>query len=608
MRSFRRIVPCLLACGLLSAVGCAPQGLYVSPGGSDENPGTWARPLRTIGRAAELIEPGQTCYIRGGTYRETVRPARSGEPSAPIVFEAFRNERVIISGCDVVDNWARQDADRWTAPLEGEVHAVFADGRLLPRARHPNHSGNLFRPDLLAMQATPEKVSAQSGLDQPAGTWDGATLWGIDKQRGWVAHTYKVAGSRPGELHFDPPRKGWWNNGAGRGYLFDAPAAMDAPGEWLHRGGTLRLIPPEDAPRETTVEVARRRWAFDLSGRRHVQVKGVRIRAAGVNGASAENCRLEDIHARWVNLNQFIRGGFNRDKAVSAESEGLGIVLGGRGNVLIDSTVAHSWGDGVTVFGHGNRVENCIVRNVNYSASDCAPVSVTGTGHVITRSTLHHGGRSIVVHRYLQEGRITHNHMHDAGMMSRDLGMTYTYHTDGNGTEIAYNVIHSNHAEGFGCVGIYLDDWSRRHVVHHNVVYGVSEAVATNPPKSLDNLIINNTLDGFRASLSFSTQRPQTMTGTRVANNIFTHRCMDVEKYGGRTDHNLRRGTDPRFVDAKAGDYRLRDGSPAIDAGVEIPPYTDGFLGSAPDQGAYEHGKSRWRAGAGEEVLRKAGD
>ena len=38
-------------------------------------------------------------------------------------------------------------------------------------------------------------------------------------------------------------------------------------------------------------------------------------------------------------------------------------------------------------------------------------------------------------------------------------------------------------------------------------------------------------------------------------------------------------------------DFRLREGSAAIDAGCELPTLTDGFVGNAPDLGAYERGK-----------------
>ena len=49
--------------------------------------------------------------------------------------------------------------------------------------------------------------------------------------------------------------------------------------------------------------------------------------------------------------------------------------------------------------------------------------------------------------------------------------------------------------------------------------------------------------------------------------------------------------SDPtRVVDVDSVDLRLRKGAVAIDAGIELPSITDGFLGSAPDLGAYEYG------------------
>jgi hypothetical protein len=49
--------------------------------------------------------------------------------------------------------------------------------------------------------------------------------------------------------------------------------------------------------------------------------------------------------------------------------------------------------------------------------------------------------------------------------------------------------------------------------------------------------------------------------------------------------------TDPQHVyKTDDFDFRLKPGSPAIDAGVELPGVTDGFTGHAPDLGAYETG------------------
>ena len=37
---------------------------YVSPAGSDDNPGTLARPFKTVQQCANLVQPGSTCWLR----------------------------------------------------------------------------------------------------------------------------------------------------------------------------------------------------------------------------------------------------------------------------------------------------------------------------------------------------------------------------------------------------------------------------------------------------------------------------------------------------------------------------------------------------------------
>lgn len=46
--------------------------IYVAPNGDDSNPGTIDRPLLTIQKAQELVNPGDTVFIRGGLYK--IRP------------------------------------------------------------------------------------------------------------------------------------------------------------------------------------------------------------------------------------------------------------------------------------------------------------------------------------------------------------------------------------------------------------------------------------------------------------------------------------------------------------------------------------------------------
>ena len=49
---------------------------------------------------------------------------------------------------------------------------------------------------------------------------------------------------------------------------------------------------------------------------------------------------------------------------------------------------------------------------------------------------------------------------------------------------------------------------------------------------------------------------------------------------------------DPLFTNAAGNDFSLLAGSPMIDKGAVIPGITDGYVGAAPDIGAYERGGS----------------
>lgn len=75
-----------------------PGVYYVSPDGFDSNPGTLSQPWRTIQRAAGQLAPGETVFIRDGTYSEQITPEQSGTAGQPIVYAAYAGETPVIDG------------------------------------------------------------------------------------------------------------------------------------------------------------------------------------------------------------------------------------------------------------------------------------------------------------------------------------------------------------------------------------------------------------------------------------------------------------------------------------------------------------------------------
>ncbi|HSW49627.1 MAG TPA: DUF1565 domain-containing protein, partial [Bryobacteraceae bacterium] len=75
-----------------------------SAAADDSGPGTKERPFRTIGKAAEVLQPGERVVIAGGVYRELMSPPRGGSgPDKMISYEAAPGAKVFVRGSAVLD-------------------------------------------------------------------------------------------------------------------------------------------------------------------------------------------------------------------------------------------------------------------------------------------------------------------------------------------------------------------------------------------------------------------------------------------------------------------------------------------------------------------------
>jgi len=71
---------------------------------SDTGPGTQQQPFRTIGKAADVLQPGERVVIAEGVYREVVQPRRGGTgPEQMISYEAAEGAKVVIRGSEVLN-------------------------------------------------------------------------------------------------------------------------------------------------------------------------------------------------------------------------------------------------------------------------------------------------------------------------------------------------------------------------------------------------------------------------------------------------------------------------------------------------------------------------
>ncbi|MBI1335725.1 MAG: DUF1565 domain-containing protein [Phycisphaera sp.] len=404
---------------------------FVAPNGSDENAGTQAAPFKTIQKAASIMQPGDRCLIREGTYRETVTPAHSGKDNAPITFEAFKDEKVTVSGADVITGpWKAYKADIVTAPMPWTLgpgrDMVFVNGKVVIQGRQPNtHTaanrvGNRqaapFNPpdidlppmwmtlgDFVVTLNSPDITSTSDLNQDQEDYWKGALYVGWHEW-GWCTQSAEVESSRKGVITVKNKTEQWWHpDFAPRyrfnhhvGYLTGHLNAVDVPGEWHNQDGQLYLIPPDGLdPSKNVVEAKKRQLAFDLTDRDFIVLKGLRIFASSVTMNNANNCVIDSCRMSFVSHyttfqdagNGYIDGdwGYGRlkkDQSVREEpgppQRGeVGVYVGGKDNVIKNSVIKYSAGAGVFLAGLRTTVTNNIIHDCGYAGTYVGCVYIT---------------------------------------------------------------------------------------------------------------------------------------------------------------------------------------------------------------------------------------
>lgn len=574
---------------------------YVALYGDDDHDGlTLQRPFRTIGRAAQAMKAGDTCFIRSGTYRETVVPACSGQEGAPVRFEAYRNDRVVVSGCDEIAAWTHHEGSVYKGKIDwdlgdGSATLVYFDEELGAEAQWPNMSDRLDRSQYARVDAATNAYPTGTLFDEelkafPDGYWDGAMVACVNGV-GYFMSTAKVTGFKAGTLHHDQwvsSAEHYHTKPGDLYFITRTLRALDTEKEWYYDPAERMLYviaPGGNHPSAHAVEVKRRDYAFDLRRKQHVHVVGIDCRGATITTEEACHCLI--AKSRLYGLDR----AFGYRQSIYGRTRG--VALGGTENVLRDCEISHFEGNGITVSGERNAVLNCYIHDGNFEASYASMIWLRGAEHTVSRCTIARGGRTSISGVF-SRSTIAYCDISFANALTKDSGMIYLFNHDFDQTQIHHNWLHDNLSDHLS-FGFYMDAWTSGISFFRNVIWNIPErGMVLNRPIQRT-LIYNNTF--YRKAIADSSVFClDDMYGTHMANNLFADG--EIRRWGGHSivSHN-RFDSDPRFIDAERGDFRLRADSPVIGQGVHIPGVTDGYRGAAPDVGAYEFGGEAWVPG-----------
>jgi hypothetical protein len=347
----RLAVACLLSlaclCNLLQGAE-----IYVSPSGSDRNPGTREQPLQSLAAAqraarvaAKEARAAMQVWFLQGTYplAETIvfGPEDSGTAEQPVVYAAAPGEEVVISGgTEVRLEWKpyRDHIMQAKTADDFDTDQLFVDGKLQQMARYPNFNPAAAYWDGYAADAiSPARVARWA---DPAGGFIHASHGAM-----WGSLHFRITGKdKDGKLLYEG---GWQNNrptGMHGEYRFveNIFEELDAPGEWFldHKSHTLYFYPPEGLDlAHATVEGVRLKHLIEFHGTqqrpvRFVLLKGLTIehaartfmdtrepllrsdwriyRGGAVLFTGCEDCSLQDCTLTQLGGNAVFLSNYNR--------------------------------------------------------------------------------------------------------------------------------------------------------------------------------------------------------------------------------------------------------------------------------------------------------
>ncbi|HVU34687.1 MAG TPA: right-handed parallel beta-helix repeat-containing protein [Opitutaceae bacterium] len=617
---------CLIVPALILSTARAAN-YYVGPTGDDQAAGTSpAAAFHTIARAVAAAQPGDTCWLAGGIYREAVSLTRSGTPGKPITLAAMPGQVPVLEGTDPVDGrWQRSANGVWQVTVADPVPALFCDGAMMTEARWPNCTW-AQNWDPARKWALTDAASALGRIQSAAIARAGINLSGglvyLKLSKGNGCYTRRITAHQAGSptvawdasgLPSGPPAREWHEDAlpariakfgfANNRFFVVAAGALDAPEEWWYDAAshTLRFIAPDRGdPQSHRVAIQRRVHALEGAGVSDLVIRGLRFHACNLQFTGAHRIDVEDCRFDYPAM---LRE-FPDESAFKRTYQPLRIE--GDNDAIRHCAVAWALDAGLEVRGDGNLVEDCVVHDVNLDGRHPGGAITSWGANTVRRCTVYNCGGVGIFLAGKGPARADHNHVFNSGLYCVDVSAFYIPTGEQmSGTVVAYNWLHDHHGMGFR-----VDQFGRDITFHHNLVWntiagckfegtaltGYQNTVLADNPAVPFMVVFDPGADiphwRIQDNVAYAYVNRESF---RVVENPTIH---PLAPRPGIIDHNVAVSAatlDSAFVDPAHYDFRPKPGGPLDGTGVAVSG-TD--TGAHPSVGALDPHAEPWIAGA----------
>ena len=536
------------------------------PAASDKNPGSQKKPLKTISAAVLKVHAGDKIVIHGGDYRETVIIKASGTSDAPITLEAAPGEVPVIKGSDIISGWKLDHDAVWNAKLP----------KLPPRSADGNDPSFWIASEI-------HRVFIRDGV-----LLDAIHLRGVNTKNDLRAGSF-FHDTKNSTLYV-------WLPDSGDPNKCKVEAAVR--GAWLKAIGSHLIIRNLQMRHASTIAIDN--WP-----------------ACNVYG---EGSRLENCAITW--------GDF------------AGISVSGKGHTLLNCVIACNGNSGIGGTGESHLIEGCRVLYNNIDRYDpswhCGGAKLVpkfNKSRVIGNEFAYNIGPGLWLDESCNDNRLERNFCHDnegAGIMveiSADNTVVNNICVANRnpvageflvpdltaakrGQRIFFDRPLNNRTkstliyQGGAGLGIFISSSPNSHVYNNTCYLNEGGGITVDGPTRESQGAFMSTHDcRVRNNISVYNKGPQLIvrkngmdastSGNSSDNNLLLAIGGMLAKNGwaGETafsvaewqrvssqDMHSREG-DPHFAMSTMGDFRLKEGSPALGAGESISEVKDDFFG-----------------------------
>jgi hypothetical protein len=312
------IVKLMIMILLLSHNQAYTQKIYLSPAGSDTNPGTIDKPLasltaardkaREIRKTSQSAAPLEIIALEGEYFMTQplfLNKDDGGNASSPVVYKAEAGKNAIFRGAVKLTGWEKVNDKLWKAFVPQVAYynsyfeQLYVNGKRATRARTPNSGVNFVKkvtetvlekgggrsPELAVQKIELDSIDAKCFQSFSKQDYNDALLvfyhnWDNTRKRvtGYTKQNSSVYTVGEGMKPWNPI------NNKSRWFVENFRAALDAPGEWfLDRSGYIYYIPIEGETITNTSFFA------------PVLKEFISIQGDPVSGKMAENIRFENL-------------------------------------------------------------------------------------------------------------------------------------------------------------------------------------------------------------------------------------------------------------------------------------------------------------------------